>query len=311
MPKRIPNRCTLLFPLLAFLIILSLVFALSSSHAGPLWLSINEPQEIPQQGEVFETELQFSSWDLTIGAFEIDVHYDETVLRIVSVSAPVHSLFENNTFADEGSFSSGTTHIAGFQTTTQEQQDSLTTILVITWEAIGPVGGSTDIILEPKALADPLWRPFNTNLQSIHIEIAEIDSDRDGLSDDDEISIYCTDPYLADSDGDNINDGYELDFWNGCWNLDYDEDGIANNLLDKDADGDGFFDGNEITLGYNPADPDNHPEIPFLDEFSSAYGTKIDEEGYDNACDFDNDLDVDGLDLFQFIWIFNAEYEEE
>ena len=37
-----------------------------------------------------------------------------------------------------------------------------------------------------------------------------IDTDRDGLSDSDEISIYGTNPNLADSDGDGVDDGTEI-----------------------------------------------------------------------------------------------------
>lgn len=84
------------------------------------------------------------------------------------------------------------------------------------------------------------------------------DSDGDGISDMDEITIYGTHPYNADSDGDGINDKEELTFWGANWNADPDGDGLIN-LLDPDSDNDGFLDWTEISMGTNPADPASQP----------------------------------------------------
>ena len=79
------------------------------------------------------------------------------------------------------------------------------------------------------------------------------DSDGDGLTDDEESSIYGTDPSSADSDGDGIDDGNEAAYWGSDWDLDNDGDGIIN-LLDADSDNDGIKDGAEIEQGNDPAD---------------------------------------------------------
>ncbi len=84
------------------------------------------------------------------------------------------------------------------------------------------------------------------------------DSDADGLSNIDEQYIYETDPNLADTDGDGLEDGTELEYWGNNWSLDYDSDGKSN-ILDADSDGDGFTDGSEVLDGYDPADPSSHP----------------------------------------------------
>jgi len=60
---------------------------------------------------------------------------------------------------------------------------------------------------------------------------AQLDSDGDGLSDADEISIYGTDPNNPDSDGDGMSDGQEVVYWGDNWDGDDDGDGIIN-LLD-------------------------------------------------------------------------------
>jgi hypothetical protein len=87
------------------------------------------------------------------------------------------------------------------------------------------------------------------------------DSDGDGLSNIDERYIYETDPNIADTDKDGLDDGNELDYWGNSWSLDYDSDGKWN-ILDEDSDGDGFADGFEVSNGYDPADPISKPDSP-------------------------------------------------
>ena len=88
-----------------------------------------------------------------------------------------------------------------------------------------------------------------------------IDTDGDGILDNDETGVYGTDPLKADTDNDGINDGDELSYWTSNWNVDADNDGIIN-LLDADSDNDGFMDGLEIKDGYDPSDSDSYPPLP-------------------------------------------------
>ena len=85
-----------------------------------------------------------------------------------------------------------------------------------------------------------------------------MDTDGDGLTNDDEINIYGTDPRNPDTDGDGINDGDEVEFWGYDWDMDFDNDGIIN-LLDPDSDNDGFLDGTEKGQGFDPGDPNSKP----------------------------------------------------
>ncbi|MCB1772027.1 MAG: VCBS repeat-containing protein [Gammaproteobacteria bacterium] len=77
------------------------------------------------------------------------------------------------------------------------------------------------------------------------------DSDADGLRDDDETYLYGTDPNLPDSDGDGMDDNYEVS--NG---LDPRSDDTA---LDKDLDG--FSNLQEHDAGTDPSDPASHPGL--------------------------------------------------
>lgn len=101
-----------------------------------------------------------------------------------------------------------------------------------------------------------------------------LDSDSDGLSDDDENNIHGTDPNDPDSDDDGINDGDEVAHGldpnsnTGDDGASGDPDGdsvtnideintIGTDPKDSDSDDDSLNDGDEITAGSNPLEPDS------------------------------------------------------
>ncbi len=104
----------------------------------------------------------------------------------------------------------------------------------------------------------------------IVLQDSAIDSDNDGLTDYDEITIHGTGPFDSDSDNDSMPDGWEVDngldpLNPGDWNLDPDGDGLRNadeyfNVTDPnnpDTESDGLTDGQEVlTYGTNPLVPD-------------------------------------------------------
>ena len=96
---------------------------------------------------------------------------------------------------------------------------------------------------------------------------AAVDTDGDGLTDDQEIKVYYSDPFLADTDGDGYDDNEEL--VNGfsptvagrrLIELDSDGDGLNDgyelalktDIKNPDTDNDGFSDGQEFNNGYDP-----------------------------------------------------------
>lgn len=73
------------------------------------------------------------------------------------------------------------------------------------------------------------------------------DTDGDGVADGDEINIYGTNPLNADTDGDGLTDGNEL-FWTNT------------DPLKWDTDGDGWGDGDEVNnQGTDPANASSFP----------------------------------------------------
>ncbi len=69
---------------------------------------------------------------------------------------------------------------------------------------------------------------------------APVDSDNDGLTDDEE-ALLGTNPAVADSDNDGLDDGAEVNTH-------------STDPLNADTDGDGYSDGDEVTAGSNPLD---------------------------------------------------------
>ena len=139
------------------------------------------------------------------------------------------------------------------------------------------------------------------------IDTGGMDSDGDGLSDDDETLVYGTDPMNTDTDGDGVSDGQEvadgtdpLDpaIYAGAPGPDIDSDGDGLTDTDEtdlygtdpnnsDTDGDGVGDGQEVADGTDPLDPNDYLEPGRLDS---------DNDGlYD-----DDEIDIYGTD--PFLW---------
>lgn len=79
----------------------------------------------------------------------------------------------------------------------------------------------------------------NTNTNTVIEPVQPVDSDGDGLDDADEIK-FGTNPNMADTDADGLNDQEEV--------IKY-----KTNPNNADSDGDGYKDGDEVKNGYNPS----------------------------------------------------------
>ena len=127
------------------------------------------------------------------------------------------------------------------------------------------------------------------------IEVA-IDTDGDGLTDDEEIHVYKTDPNNPDTDGDGLKDGEEVHkYKTDPLNPDTDADGLKDgeevytyktDPLNPDTDADGLKDGEEVhTYKTDPLNPDTDGD-----------GLKDGDEVFKHKTDpLDPDTDDDGL----------------
>jgi hypothetical protein len=145
------------------------------------------------------------------------------------------------------------------------------------------------------------------------------DADSDGLTNLQEF-LRGTNPKVADSDGDGLSDGYEVNTVGTVpTEVDTDRDGrtdgdevnglIKTNPLDADSDNDGVDDGTEVASGTNPNDPG---DFPLIDGDGDGTGDLVDNcptipnpsqvdtdgDGTGDACDTDDDGDglADGID---------------
>jgi MYXO-CTERM domain-containing protein len=110
------------------------------------------------------------------------------------------------------------------------------------------------------------------------------DTDRDGLDDGLEVRTAGTEPRLADTDGDGLSDGFE----------DADHDGRVDPTESDprlvDTDGGGSADGEEVAAGTNPRNPADDPAGDLdADGLTAAQETAI------GTAPFDDDTDDDGL----------------
>ena len=94
----------------------------------------------------------------------------------------------------------------------------------------------------------------------------DADTDDDGLSDGNEVTVHQTDPLDADTDDDGLSDGDEVNVHHtNPLDADSDDDGLRDgdevnvhhtNPLDADSDDDKLLDGVEVRYGTDPLDPD-------------------------------------------------------
>ena len=98
----------------------------------------------------------------------------------------------------------------------------------------------------------------NAQEQNARTNINDPDSDRDGLTDGDEVNTYSTSPLHPDSDGDELTDGEEVSRGTDPKTPDTDGDGLSDqeehpesmtSPLLYDTDGDGMSDGYEVRFG--------------------------------------------------------------
>ncbi len=171
-----------------------------------------------------------------------------------------------------------------------------------------------------------------TNYQEFYCRTdpMQADTDGDGLSDGEELSVYFTDPLLVDTDGDGMPDGWEIEYGLNQLSDDADNDRDNDTLTNyqefyykthpnnPDTDGDGLTDGNEILVyGTNPlnADTDNdglsdHDEIFIY--FTNPLNPDTDGDGLTDGEEVlvyaSNpliiDTDNDGLDDYEEIYIY-------
>lgn len=127
--------------------------------------------------------------------------------------------------------------------------------------------------------------------------VLEADSDGDGIDDGAEVNQYGTDPHDSDSDDDGLTDGPEVnDYGTDPTAADTDGDGLDDRAeldehdtdpTDSDTDDDGLSDADELR------EHDTDPDVADTDADGLVDGAEVHEHGTDPT---ERDTDGDGLD---------------
>jgi hypothetical protein len=125
---------------------------------------------------------------------------------------------------------------------------------------------------------------------SLGTNMNERDTDKDGLEDNYEVQFTLTDPTLADTDGNDVNDGDEDLDADGLTVLK--ELGLGTDPKAADSDADGLMDGLEIEKGTDPLkeDTDGDKVVDGLEEELGFDPLKADTDG-DGILDGDETVD--------------------
>lgn len=150
------------------------------------------------------------------------------------------------TAADGSPFPAGTTRAVVGETTVRN--DGATPVVVVAAIVGAPVsdqpaaGSAGEPGDEPSPTTPSTSPPSTAPPTTID---PTLDTDGDGLTDVEELTIYGTDPTTYDTDGDTVSDYLEA------------KDGNSD-PFNPDTDGDGYDDSEQFD-GYDPRDPNSHP----------------------------------------------------
>lgn len=111
---------------------------------------------------------------------------------------------------------------------------------------IQPQDATLPVVNEP--VAEKKEEPMPPQIPAVPAAPVAVDSDQDGLTDEEETKTYKTDPDVTDTDSDGLFDREEVKVY-------------KTNPLKKDTDGDGYSDGAEVKAGFNPNGPGKLYEI--------------------------------------------------
>jgi hypothetical protein len=115
----------------------------------------------------------------------------------------------------------------------------------------GTIGYSTRNPPPDPLLDNVLWSHNMQTIQAgtvLSLITGAVDTDGDGLTDDDEVNLHATDPFNPDTDSDGLLDGTEVDMAMG---------GGCPSPIDADSDNDSLTDGAEVAGGTMPCNADS------------------------------------------------------
>ena len=113
-----------------------------------------------QVGQQLPTDISVNVGSTPLGAYSVTVTYDPAVLTIASVAGGSSPEFSGSPTTNSGSFTSGSTNISAFQTTSLTGPTGIVSIARPTFNAVGPAA-STTVGLTVRSLFDTNSNPIS------------------------------------------------------------------------------------------------------------------------------------------------------
>src|SRR5262245_12440027 len=103
-------------------------------------VSINCPGSAPPSGSMFTSEITINVGTRVLGAYNVSITYDSSVVTVASVAGGTTNEFSATPTTNDADFSSGTTHVAGFNGTSLTSPTGVVSVAKVTFDAIGATG---------------------------------------------------------------------------------------------------------------------------------------------------------------------------
>ena len=110
-------------------------------------------------GQQLATEITVDVGTTPLGAYSVTVTYDPAVLTIASVAGGTTPEFSGSPTTNPGTFTNGTTNVAGFQTASLTRPTGVVSLARVTFNAVGPA--STTVGLTVSGLFDTNSNPIS------------------------------------------------------------------------------------------------------------------------------------------------------
>jgi hypothetical protein len=191
-------------------------------------------EAVDADGEVTSSNTFFFSIGSPSGGFRVPrvitglVFSDRNAARIAAATISTNLREDNETYVMQSETDGSFNIMIIFHYDTVEAATPETEVIRLKVSASG-YETLTLVVLGGSELKIPVQAPL----------VEFVDSDHDGLSDNQENNIHHTNPNVADSDGDSLSDGDEVNVY-------------GTDPLSVDTDNDGISDGDEIAAGSNP-----------------------------------------------------------
>src|SRR5262249_40567048 len=117
--------------------------ALESKSACATTVSISCPASPPLAGHTFVSEVTIDTGLIPLGAYTIAIEYDPSVVTIASIAGGSTLEFSGAPTTKPSSFTSGTTRISAFNTTSLTSPTGLVSVARVTFNFVGQRGAAS------------------------------------------------------------------------------------------------------------------------------------------------------------------------